>query len=87
MLAEIFMLRLEAAARVVKFEAATPSRFVPGCRLRRRPNPSGGLTPELRAGPEIGCTPSGAGALPSWASRVRASRRTLGRRRLLIDFA
>jgi len=29
MLAEIFMLRLEAAARVVKFEAATPSRFVP----------------------------------------------------------
>ena len=38
MLAEIFMLRLEAAARVVKFEAATPSRFVPGCRLRRRPN-------------------------------------------------
>src|SRR5262249_59944950 len=29
MLAEIFMLRLETAARVVKFEAATPSRFVP----------------------------------------------------------
>jgi len=29
MLAEIFMLRLEAAVRVVKFEAATPSRFVP----------------------------------------------------------
>jgi hypothetical protein len=29
MLAEIFMLRLEAAARVAKFEAATPSRFVP----------------------------------------------------------
>ena len=29
MLAEIFMLRLEAAARVVKFEAAIPSRFVP----------------------------------------------------------
>jgi len=29
MLAEIFMLRLEAAARVGKFEAATPSRFVP----------------------------------------------------------
>ena len=28
MLAEIFMLRLEAAARVVKFEA-TPSQFVP----------------------------------------------------------
>jgi hypothetical protein len=29
MLAEIFMLRLETAARVAKFEAATPSRFVP----------------------------------------------------------
>jgi len=29
MLAEIFMLRLEAAARAAKFEAATPSRFVP----------------------------------------------------------
>ena len=29
MLAEIFMLRLEAAARVAKFEAATSSRFVP----------------------------------------------------------
>jgi hypothetical protein len=29
MLAEIFILRLEAAARVAKFEAATSSRFVP----------------------------------------------------------
>jgi len=29
MLAEIFMLRLEAAARAATFEAATPSRFVP----------------------------------------------------------
>jgi len=29
MLAEIFMLRLEAAARAAKFEAAIPSRFVP----------------------------------------------------------
>jgi hypothetical protein len=25
----LFMLRLETAARVAKFEAATPSRFVP----------------------------------------------------------
>jgi len=29
MLAEIFMLRLEAAARAAKFEAAIPPRFVP----------------------------------------------------------
>jgi len=29
MLAEIFMLRLEAAARAAKFQAGTPSRFVP----------------------------------------------------------
>ena len=65
MLAEIFMLRLEAAARVVKFEAATPSRFVPiTLPAAKASNPSGGLTPELRAGPEIGFPPSGPGGPP-----------------------
>ena len=44
MLAEIFMLRLEAVARAAK-EVAPPSRLVRSrCRLRRRPNPSGGLS-------------------------------------------
>ena len=71
MLAEIFMLRLEAAARVVKFEAATPSRFVPGCRLRRRPNPSGGLTPNSAAGQ------SRPGHSRVGTSRVPAIRRAL----------
>ena len=42
MLAEIYMLRLEATARAAKEAATSSSRFVPvRCRVRRRLNPPG----------------------------------------------